>query len=511
MEHEKELLIEQMKRQRFSPITGETAALYQKYNSIIDPHDPDEISQLLFYEGEYYFRIGNLNKAQQCLSRCISAPKNSSLRYLDALSHHLMGLLYMYLDQESVAYTNLMKSIRINRECKLSLELAVSYISLGRLYSGLGDHEKSIDYGKKALEELTHASDDTNYQKLLCLAFYGSFCFFSGNLKDAVLIQEQIAESASGNEPDFCTVAMLILQLQLAHYQNDHKAFDDAFRKFLAFASTSENFMELSKYYFDFFDFLSANGMQSESLQLLTSIQAYANKLPLVFLRYRILEMQLRYLRTYAKESEYLSVFQKLLDLRPQYEEELSSARSYSLEYVEQLHQSKYIYDQLEKKSKLDPMTGLLNKNTLQFLADESLSQSPADTGSALLLVDMDHFKQINDAFGHLTGDAILSDTAHIIRRFFAENTLCGRVGGDKFAIFVPDIEEPSSLILQAELLRQEIWNQTAERHMNVTTQASIGISFSSEVVSDYEALYRAADEALYQAKNEGRNKVIVA
>ena len=76
----------------------------------------------------------------------------------------------------------------------------------------------------------------------------------------------------------------------------------------------------------------------------------------------------------------------------------------------------------------------------------------------------MDHFKLINDTFGHLTGDAIISETAATIKHFFMDNSLCGRIGGDEFMIFVKNVDDTASLILQAELLRQEIYGHLRKK-----------------------------------------------
>lgn len=156
-------------------------------------------------------------------------------------------------------------------------------------------------------------------------------------------------------------------------------------------------------------------------------------------------------------------------------------------------------------------MTGLLNKYTIHFLIMEELAKSTPDAQSAMILIDMDHFKQINDTLGHLAGDNFICQTAAVIRECFRDTALCGRVGGDEFLVYLSNISDVSFVVLQAEILRQEIYRRISERNITVTTQASIGISFSSEYCYDYESLFAAADHALYRAKMSGRNKVVVA
>ena len=141
---------------------------------------------------------------------------------------------------------------------------------------------------------------------------------------------------------------------------------------------------------------------------------------------------------------------------------------------------------------------------------DEYFSQMDEKSAAALLIIYMDHFKQINDTLGHLAGDAILTDTAAVIRRFFKGDALCGRVGGDEFMVFVKDVEDVSSLLLQAEFLRQEIAKTTSERNITIAIQASVGVAVSTAGFRDYASMFTAADEALYRAKKEGRNRISV-
>lgn len=511
MINEKEILVKRILKLRQEPMTEELLTLLSQYKAIIDPNNPDEISQLLFYEGECYFRLGNLDKSLQCLTRCLHAPKSFSLLYLDALSYNLLGMIYLYLGQESIAQYNLLESIRICEEAHLSHEFSISYANLGYLYSNLGNYEKAIDYNKKALSYLNPDAEESKGLMALCLAYQGIAYFKSGSFTDAVDTGKHL-HSFLHNLPDGSyIVPVLVLDLLTAYHDGKHDAFSDTFHKLLEYASTDKDFLMFSLFYFDVFDFLLEEHLQPQMRQLLDHIQHYASDLPLQFLKYQIQDYETRYARDYLSEDDYLTAVSQLLDLHPAYDAEQRSALVYSLEYTEQIHQTKHLSEQLEKKSKLDPMTGLFNKYTIQFLAEEHLTGMNPSSTAALLLIDMDHFKQINDTLGHLTGDAIISDTALIIRRFFSNDAICGRIGGDEFLIFIPNVEERSSLVLQAELLRQEIWNQTAERNLTVTTQASIGIAFSNEELMDYEHLFKAADQALYRAKREGRNKVIVA
>ena len=97
MTNEKTLLVQKMEKQRFLPISEETLSLYESYSACIDKQDPDELSYHLFYQGEYFFRVGFFDRALNFLNRCLQAPKSSALHFLDVRSYNIIGLIYSYL------------------------------------------------------------------------------------------------------------------------------------------------------------------------------------------------------------------------------------------------------------------------------------------------------------------------------------------------------------------------------------------------------------------------------
>jgi len=156
----------------------------------------------------------------------------------------------------------------------------------------------------------------------------------------------------------------------------------------------------------------------------------------------------------------------------------------------------------------LDPLTGLLNRHALvpRFL---EISHQARLTGQpvSLVLCDVDGFKQINDEHGHDRGDAVLRDIAYELRKRLRSFELVYRLGGEEFLIVLPGIG-PRAGQEVAERLRGGV--QQA-RPTGIPITISLGVSTASGADVDYETLFKAADEALYEAKRRGRNQVIVA
>lgn len=511
MTNEKTVLIKQMENQRFLPITDETLHLYRSYSALIDQHDPDELSYLLFYEGEYFFRMGDLKHALSHLTRCLQAPKSSNLRYLDALSYNIIGLIYSYLGQESISISYLRQAMTLSADLRLEREYAVSCANLGLIYGQLNLYDTALNYFDQALSYASVASSLTYNLAVLCQAYRGIFFCRNHEYDKALDASRQIELLLEKNPVLFYDAAVLNLSIRLYDVHKDDIALSQNLTKLVSLISSSLDFLELSEFYFDVCAYLLEKNMTAACTLVLDYIDEYCMQSPLIILRYTYLKYRAAYSKSFSPEKEYLKLSSQLIDLHPRYEEEQNQAKLFSLEYVERLRQTKNDSEMYREKSRVDQMTGLLNKYTTQFLVEEDLSNFSPSRQSALILIDLDHFKQINDTLGHLVGDSFICQTASIIQNYFKDNALCGRVGGDEFLVYISDAADRSFVMLQAEILRQEIYRQTSERNITITTQASIGIAFSSEYCYNYESLFSAADEALYRAKLGGRNKVVVA
>lgn len=162
----------------------------------------------------------------------------------------------------------------------------------------------------------------------------------------------------------------------------------------------------------------------------------------------------------------------------------------------------------LELKTRRDGLTGLLNKQTFENEVRVYLAQHSAkDCG--IIFIDMDHFKSINDTFGHITGDMAIKNTAQKLQIIFANFDLVARFGGDEFYVFVKDIPRSTlydKLVWALDKLKERYSNN--ETMINVT--ASIGVAYCVRETAHYNELLDLADAAVYEAKANGRNGFVI-
>ncbi len=173
---------------------------------------------------------------------------------------------------------------------------------------------------------------------------------------------------------------------------------------------------------------------------------------------------------------------------------------------------------QLEKLSVTDGLTGLYNHRYFEERLHEEFRRSQRYSDPvALMMLDLDHFKNINDRYGHPFGDRVLRGTAELISTSIRDPDICARYGGEEFAIILPKAHLQGALTV-AERIHRDMGQKTyaheavesgRARAVEVRVTASVGIAFfPSKDVNSPESLVKFADDALYRAKREGRDAI---
>jgi diguanylate cyclase (GGDEF)-like protein len=166
---------------------------------------------------------------------------------------------------------------------------------------------------------------------------------------------------------------------------------------------------------------------------------------------------------------------------------------------------------ELERLTRLDGLTGLFNRNTFVELTRKELDRAQRQgSDTALLLLDLDHFKRVNDTWGHPAGDAVLRNVAGVASKTVRSTDLVGRLGGEEFIVLLPSTSLEAARKL-AEKLRQRLEaSPTPWEPSPLTVTASVGVSATTALEKrNFDSLYTEADKALYLAKTRGRNRVM--
>ncbi|EIK93465.1 diguanylate cyclase [Pseudomonas sp. M47T1] len=157
---------------------------------------------------------------------------------------------------------------------------------------------------------------------------------------------------------------------------------------------------------------------------------------------------------------------------------------------------------QLEHRATHDALTGVLNRGAII----EQTSNTLLKVGVAMIVLDIDHFKRVNDEFGHPTGDAVIQGIVGCLRHIVGERGLIGRVGGEEFTVLLPG-SDLSEGVEAAEAMRAAIAEHVFAYPVDRAVTASFGVS-AHPAGTGFDLAYGSADTALYRAKRGGRNRV---
>ena len=169
----------------------------------------------------------------------------------------------------------------------------------------------------------------------------------------------------------------------------------------------------------------------------------------------------------------------------------------------------------LQYESVTDHLIGIHNRRYLDRKMEEEISRARRyDVPLSLLMLDIDHFKNVNDRYGHQIGDRVLMSLGQLLFREVRDTDIVARYGGEEIVVLAPHTNVPSAVEL-AERLRKAVASSIMvpaneyEKRQAITITVSVGVAGMDEKVHDHQAFIHRADQALYRAKQQGRNRVV--
>lgn len=165
-------------------------------------------------------------------------------------------------------------------------------------------------------------------------------------------------------------------------------------------------------------------------------------------------------------------------------------------------------YESAVEQAQYDPLTKLTNRQAAERIISAAMSMRSSGA-NALVMLDIDDFKQINDGYGHDFGDEVLTAFAAELRSYFRKNDMVARLGGDEFCVFLVNIPSEEFVITKCQSLIEKL-NSLSFREKDFHINCSLGIAIADSTSDSFESVYRDADSALYQSKRAGKNRVSV-
>lgn len=188
--------------------------------------------------------------------------------------------------------------------------------------------------------------------------------------------------------------------------------------------------------------------------------------------------------------------------------QELDFLREQLRQKGEMEDQQRALAEQLRTLSETDALTGVFNRRALEKAVRAILSGSEQCQALGVMIVDIDHFKSINDRYGHAMGDLALQKTASLLKGALRKDDILARYGGEEFVVVLQDVSHATATAT-ADRLRRLIEAQTIDEHSGLSLTASFGVVWQeARAINSWDELIAIADDRLYEAKRAGRNRV---
>lgn len=163
---------------------------------------------------------------------------------------------------------------------------------------------------------------------------------------------------------------------------------------------------------------------------------------------------------------------------------------------------------QLQRSASYDALTGLLNRKSVTEKIEECLLNGKNHDKHALLFIDLDYFKLVNDNLGHPFGDRILKETAKKLKTLFRESDIVGRFGGDEFLVLLRNVSSKKDIEIKSQRVLDELPFCYMENDFEICVTCSIGIATCDGRRKTFDQMYEEADRAMYKAKKDGKNRM---
>lgn len=468
----------------------------------------DELAEAAFFRGDVAFHMGRYYDTVEALTKSLQIEKSPEYAYLETDAYNLLGMLFSFVGYETEALDHYLSALEAARMGKNLQGEVSALLNIGLLYEGMRDYKRAMSYYEKSCrvteKELSSAHvllfllGRIQQAQLLC---------HMGNYEEAEKKKREIDSYYHIVEQEEMLLSECVLEVYLAAHQGNEKKVEELTNAIRHFLNNDNRYLEQIDAYIDFCRFLVLSGKKEDARGFLDVLQEKIAATEFLHFRLKTEELEVQYQKKYGDEEQYRFVCVHYQNIVQEYEDALKNFRRKNLVNIENLHELEKRRLEFEIKSRCDLATGLLNKESFRQEVEEYLEDRKRNITDIMIMIDIDNFKLINDSFGHLVGDEVISRLAELVKDEYGKE-ICGRFGGDEFLIFVKGSDDMEQMERKIERFREKFNQLSFGKNKDVHNTISIGVSYNNGVNTSYNTMFSCADEALAKAKEYGKNRV---
>ena len=490
-----------------------TVCFYEEFIDMTDTNKPIQNFKQMLQEAADYLHGRNLNEASALAQEVIRLSKASEDYETYTRALNTLGVIQATLGNEGEAIDCYLAGLKSAQLHHLDQYTHLFYNNIGSRYQEYGDHATAIHYfllSEKELESeiCLHDKRYTLWRMINCM----NILLSCNHQKDYVLGEKYLNLTESLVTPELensgIMVSLRIIKFQLywntgrKEYVYEHlDSLIQNLDKVLG-SDFLQNMYEVCSLLRDMNDF-------THWRETLAIFQKYADEQNSLFFHFKLSEFWLDYYDAIGDTEQYTRTCVEHTKLYLTYQKALDEERIDNVTQKIVLQQKEEEREKAEIQSKLDPLTGLGNRYLLDNDFDSYMASARKnETRLCLAITDIDFFKQHNDTYGHIHGDACLKEVASILKECVGEHGSVYRFGGDEFVILLtPKSTEEVKYIAESirEALTAISFPEEASGFSGVTVSQGYALS-PLDMFPNKNALLAKADQALYSVKRNGRN-----
>lgn len=455
-------------------------------------------------------------------------------RYKDTLLLGMEGLTYCENHQDSPYYVQLCNVLGVfygtqgDHINSLSYFLKAYYTSvhnqvkglqhlfinnIGTIFQHLGFYEKALEYFLQGMDlrGLTIDNMDVN-DGVYIVNVIGAYVNLR-QLEDLApwLDLYQIYSDKYDNE--IVRDDYQLYQIYMANYEHDEKKIIEIVQQMIDHSDKNRDVLHIFKNLLEVLDVCLSIGNQPLCEQLRDKLlKIHSSHMDVhneIALQERIVELSRKFYDETEQKTALLNYYESKKKGSVLQKENMKKNLLMKIELESLVNKQQEILrknEELQRNNELDEFTRVYHKASFRTHVSHDLQNGSPDQYIAFFIIDIDNFKQVNDTYGHLAGDEVLLRLAEVLKSAIRNKEYVGRVGGDEFCIFMKNIYSHIYVEEKAEKMLKDIQNIAVEGITDPIT-VSIGVCVS-QCPADYEKIFEIADEAMYRAKNAGRNQL---
>ncbi len=468
-----------------------------------------EIAEALYKQGAEAFEKGNYQAAMEALTRCLNVKKDEEYQYIETDAYNMLGMLFFFVGYEASALDYYLLALESARKQYSTEGIVATLLNIGLLYQASKEYGRAMPYYIQAKET---AEQDVRSQDML-LILYADIQIAQlhcrlGQYGEAKRLYSEIEKFTQvAAEGEFLLIKQMldiILAVHEVNYEKIHRLVEEI----MDYAKEDEKLIEQMDFYVDICEMLFSYGNVKEARMMLDFLREKMKDTQFLRLKMRTQLLEVTYQKEYGKEDDYKNACTSYIELYEQCEARLKELRRQKLENMSSMQKVEEQKREFERRSRHDLATGLLNKKAFRYDVEQNLMEQSGENLKAMIFLDIDNFKTVNDCHGHMLGDEVIRVLADTIQEHFSKIGVCGRFGGDEFTIFIREVEDMVDLECRIEAFREAFCKKVFGTEGEIQVTLSIGASYNQGMRVPFQTMLSCADEALEKSKEYGKNRV---